>query len=192
MSAAVFDIADLGEPPAEVVGAFVKSVNDLDASRRVAWAKMYAALQRGEEAERQLAIAREDNLLLSRFAGFSYGAILALGVGDIYRDYLSGDLSAIASYLPKGSINAGTSTGNSWLTRFPEAIREVREYVALTLERKEAERDWLEHCRNVDGDFPDFVQRIEKRIERRLAKLFGFNRSGEMYNYLWQYKAANE
>ena len=99
------------ESPAALIA---KATQGLDASRRVGWAKMYEALARGEKAERELAIAREDLALLSKFAGFTYGALQALGLRDIYRAYLKGDLDKLQSYLPNGAINMGRNVGEGW------------------------------------------------------------------------------
>lgn len=98
----------------EVLTAYARTVNDLDSSRRVGWAKMYAAIAAGEKAERELAIAREDVALLSKFAGFTFGALQALGLRDIYHCYLKGDLDQLQSYLPHGAINMGRNVGEGW------------------------------------------------------------------------------
>lgn len=98
----------------ETVKAFVKSVNDMDASRRVGWAKMYAALAAGEKAERELGIAREDLALLSKFAAFTYGALQSLGLRDIYHAYLKGDLDQLQTYFPSGAMNMGRNVGQGW------------------------------------------------------------------------------
>lgn len=98
----------------ETVGAFAKSIHDMDASRRVGWAKMYAAIEAGEQAQRELAIAREDLALLSKFAAFTYGALQALGLRDIYHAYLKGDLDQLQTYLPHTQINMGRNVGKGW------------------------------------------------------------------------------
>ena len=99
----------------ETVKAFVKSVNDMDASRRVGWAKMYAALAAGEKAERELGIAREDLALLSKFGGFTFGALQTLGLYDIYNSYLQGDTSKLSTYFPDGAMNHGRQVGAKWV-----------------------------------------------------------------------------
>lgn len=193
----------------EVIEAVSKSVLGAESSRRVAWAKMYAALARGEQAERQLAIAREDIELLSRFSAFSFGALKAFGLDGVYRDYLKGDLSLVMGYMPQGAMNAGRSSGESWfmrwpgtlakmsetwLAKFPELPAEILDYIKLVKERKQAEQEWLAHVAEVDNCeiVGSVATRMKHRVERQLANQFGFPDRGTMYAYLFQYKASNE
>jgi len=131
MSAPAIDISSLGAIPAEVVGAVAKSINTMDTSRRVAWAKMYAALQRGEEAERDLERAREDRILLSRFGGFAFGALQRLGLAAIFREYLGGGTDLLSSYFEQGAVNAGREAGGEWRESHRKAIFRASREAAL-------------------------------------------------------------
>lgn len=204
MSAKVIDVAALGDIPAEIVGAVVTSIDNLDTSRRVAWAKMYAALARGEEAQRDLSRSREDAKLLSMLSGFAYGALEALlGHAEndrLFREYLpNGDLKNIKTFLPRGALVDGKDRAHRWIASLMEKIPEFDRYITKLRERAQAERDWLEHCRERndalanDTDLRDLVFGSVRRSEnQRLSHVYGFRSQDEMFQWLAQYKTASE
>ncbi|WP_195167619.1 hypothetical protein [Mycobacteroides abscessus] len=185
---AAYDISVLSDIAPELVGAVTKSVNCLDTSRRVAWAKMYAALERGEQAERDLSRAREDVELLSRLAGFAYGITKALGLEKLYADYLNGDVGQIGEYLQQGAINAGVNSGESAIGRFPEETKVIREYLDFLNKRAQAERSWLEHCASIDDEYQDICESLMKRMERKLCIQYGFKNPTQLRGFIEAHK----
>lgn len=155
MSATAIDVSALGEIPSEVVGAVVTSINTMDTSRRVAWAKMYAALRRGEEAERDLERAKEDKILLSRFGGFAFGALQRLGLAAIFREYLGGGDDLLSSYFEQGAVNAGREAGAAWKEHHRKAIFRAAREAALNRICRQFGFDGQE-------DFFDFMTRSVK------------------------------
>jgi hypothetical protein len=161
---------------ADVLTDYARTVNDLDSSRRVGWAKMYAALAAGEKAERELAIAREDIALLSKFAGFTFGALQSLGLRDIYHTYLKGDLDQLQSYLPNGAINMGRNVGQGWregwIARLADktAMYEARAKAQAANEKQMAAARYL--------------------VREELAEEFGFATVDELRDYLSHRRAS--
>lgn len=124
--------------PDEVASVVVKSFNDIDTSRRVGWAKMYAAIAAGEKAERELGIAREDLALLSRFAGFTFGALQGFGLYDIYQTYLKGDTSKLTSYFEDGAMNQGRNVASQWVDDWKARLVDKTAYLEARAKAHEA------------------------------------------------------
>lgn len=103
----------------ETLDAFVKSIHTLDTSRRVGWAKLFAALDRLELLEAENNRLSEDNKLLSMVCGFSYGVLKSVGMQGIYKKYLRGNLQSLDSQFSQGAINAGIKKGAEWRDRLP-------------------------------------------------------------------------
>lgn len=174
MRAPTIEASVLAGVPREVVSAVVKSVNDMDASRRVGWAKMYAALATGEKAERELAIAREDIALLSKFAGFSFGALQSLGLRDIYKCYCKGDLDQLQSYFPSGAMNSGRNVGEGWRKGW---ITRLADKTAMYEARARAH----------EASEKQFV--AAKRVVREeLVQEFGFDDESALLTYLGKHR----
>lgn len=160
----------------EVITALATSVNGLDASRRVGWAKMYAALAAGEKAERELAIAREDIALLSKFAGFTYGALQELGLRDIYHAYLRGDLDALQTYFPSGAMRHGREVGAHWVKEWKVRLVDKTEYYKARAAAKEANEAQFAAAKHV--------------VREELAAEYGFADKDALTAYLAQYNGG--
>ncbi|OYN76843.1 hypothetical protein [Mycolicibacterium sphagni] len=159
---------------ADVVAALTKSVHSTEASRRVGWARMYAALAAGEKAERELGIAREDIALLSKFAGFTYGALQALGLRDIYHAYLRGDLDQLQSYFPNGAMQHGREVGSTWGKDWINRLADKTEYYKARAAAHEVnEKQWAA---------------AKVAAANELATEYGFASADEMREYLAQHK----
>lgn len=205
---AAFDPSMLSVIPAEVVGAVTKSINGLDTSRRVAWAKMYAALERGEQAQRDLNVCREDREMLSALAGFAYAVIETfLGTSEtknLYHEYLpKADLKELQKLFPEGALNDGADRAQRWIKKLGSRIEEIERYISMLDARRQAEAEWLEHCTTKDGvlandpelkdcAFGPVRYKARQRERRDLAEFYGFTSQTEMLCWLAQYKAANE
>lgn len=158
----------------ETIGAFVRSVNDIDASRRVGWAKMYAAQAAADKAERELGIAREDLTLLSRFAGYTFGALQGFGLYEIYQGYLHGDRSKLTTYFPDGAMKLG---------------REAAERYGSDWRHRIADKTAYYEARAKASDANEMQFKAAKRqVHRELAAEFGFADEAEMRAYLNQHK----
>lgn len=70
--------------PSETIAALAKSVNDLDASRRVGWAKAFDAQQAKEEADILAAHAQSDRDDLRKMVSFLFGYLTAFSEGIGY------------------------------------------------------------------------------------------------------------
>lgn len=87
--------------------ALSASVLSIDASRRVGWAKAFAAEGSRDEMARDLNVARADAAIYAKFAGFMYGAMTVLYPGLINHLPKGIDRTHLMSALPAMSINAG-------------------------------------------------------------------------------------
>jgi hypothetical protein len=187
--------ATAGVTQAETIAALTTSVQSLDVSRRVGWARSYEALDQKEELERDLNIARGDNLLLSKFCGFSYGILQSLGLEALYDDNFfrgrGGDISSISSAFTQQSISAGKSAGDQWLDRNKRSSEECRSTIEIIEARravKRAEMLAAAERRDVGGRL---FRKARKAELVSLAKEYGFPAVEVMLNYLKQYREVN-
>ncbi|MCV7174808.1 hypothetical protein [Mycolicibacterium sphagni] len=154
----------------ETASALAVSVHAVDASRRVGWARMYAAAANAERFERELGIAREDIALLSKFAGFTYGALQALGLRDIYKAYLRGDLDQLQTYFPNGAMNHGREVGSQWVEDWKVRIVDKTRYYEARAAMREANEKQMAAARHL--------------VAEEMAAEYGFTSTDEMRNYL--------
>lgn len=98
---------------AQTVDALSKSVLDLDASRRVGWARAYEASSREDDALRDLNIARSDLALLTRFAAYAFGVLQQVGAeGPVSRRY-----PKLLSFLPDAARRTGFSDATDYFAK---------------------------------------------------------------------------
>lgn len=87
--------------------ALVKSVHVMDTSRRVGWGKFYAEAEKVDDLSRDLNMARSDFDLMSRFAGYLYGAMTVAAPKVISDLPAEVDRLGILTMLPQASMNSG-------------------------------------------------------------------------------------
>lgn len=87
--------------------ALVTALSVTDTSRRVGWAKYFSAADQLDELSRDLNVARSDVDLMSRFAGYLYGALGVAAPSLIGRLPRAIDPFGVLSMLPDKSIDAG-------------------------------------------------------------------------------------
>lgn len=125
----------------DTTGALIKSIDCLDASRRVGWAKMFDAKRRADMAEQDLNIVREDAELLCRFGAFTYGVLYEIGAESLVRE----DERALKSFFADGPFRAGGTAAQAWVKQ-----RTEREYMCAERVKRLGEliadrQNWLDH-----------------------------------------------
>jgi hypothetical protein len=139
----------------QVVSALTKSVHDLDASRRVGWAKMFSAVERLDVAERDRSIAKEDRQLFCQRLSYLYGFF------ERYLEWL-GEPGKIASR----ELHMALSRVSS------EPIRSVLDSTEMRHGREHAERvaDSYPADQVYEAFHPLAVQKVKRSIKREKRK----------------------
>lgn len=87
--------------------ALIGALSVTDTSRRVGWAKYYSSTERVDDLSHDLNVAKTDIDLISRFAGYLYGALGVVAPTVIGKLPPSIDRLGVLSMLPSESIRIG-------------------------------------------------------------------------------------
>jgi hypothetical protein len=132
--------------------ALVTALSVTDTARRVGWAKYYSSAEQADELSRDLNMARSDRDLVSRFAGYLYGALGVAAPSIISKLPEAVDRLGVLGMLPSASIDAGRRTarrraGRSDLAKAglhdADLVRSTDEIISDRKNRREERRDWL-------------------------------------------------
>lgn len=139
-----------------VTSALVKSVHAMDSSRRVGWAKAFAAAEQAEEAHRIAALTAGDRDAYRWGASFLWGVLMewtnGLDAPEV-RDHLIDNIGELAFILDTSAVSTGRRRG-----------RRLADAFSLLVERSQAK---VESKRASDA-----LDRAFGRGQRyRLAKL---------------------
>jgi hypothetical protein len=114
---------------ADTAEALTRSVNAMDAARRVGFAKAYAAEESAANAARDLNIARADLAAITKFAAHLYGMILMIPLGAD-RIPRSVNRAALISMLPDKQLASGRAAGRSCWAPIEREIRRLQTELA--------------------------------------------------------------
>lgn len=109
--------------PTGQIEALTKSVNDLDASRRVGWARSYEAATKHEETERDLNVARGDLAMVTKLAAYMFGMLTALQAEQLVVE----QYPKLMSFLPDSPRRRGHDDTHKWLEDHEDRLEVKRD-----------------------------------------------------------------
>lgn len=167
----------------QVVEALTKSIHAIDGSRRVGWAKAFAAEESADEAHRIAALTAEDRSAYRRGASFLWGVVIGLtqgfGAPEI-KDELFTETGELELLLDPKVSAAGRRRGERIAAERLDADERAAAKSAAKTEKKRSSRS-LE---------VSFQKGGRKRIAD-LARSYGFTDVNEMDAVLAKWQEAS-
>lgn len=171
----------------EVVDALAKSVHQLDNARRVGWARSYEAENRSSDLEKELAVARGDNALLSNLAGILWGFVLETTDGR--RGSALGkhvDIGKLTSFLGQAAINKGREAGGDYAD-LQNSLKDRA--IAYAAESEQIMSDIKSGKRAMGEKLMRYARNAEYK---HLMRKYGFDSAFDMNQWLARYATRNE
>lgn len=160
----------------EVVNALSKAVGAIDSSRRVGWAKAYAAEASADEAHRIAALTAEDRTAYRRGASYLWGVVTGLtsgmGVPDL-KDDLFTETGELDQILDGRVVDRGVRAGQRMAAQRVEAEERAAQKAEVKRSSRRLHESWGKGRRRGVAD---------------VARKYGFTDAAQMEHVLakWQ------